>query len=225
MAVQKIDGENKNTDFSAIQDNAEQTTVIENQNFTKDSSEDKKDEKKDNYTRDEDKKDEDKQKDFVKEEKDDEKKDDKSAEDKEDKSDDGKDDKKKDDKYALLEQKFALLEQKYTALEGEYQNLVSFKNNAENEKKDELIKSFYMLSDEDKKDVIENKSKYSLDDIESKLSVICVRKKVNFDLDDNSKSDNTVEDKPVTTFNLDGAGESVPAWITALRNTQNSRNI
>lgn len=225
MAVQKIDGENKNTDFSAIQDNAEQTTVIENQNFTKDSSEDKKDEKKDNYTRDEDKKDEDKQKDFAKEEKDDEKKDDKSAEDKEDKSDDDKDDKKKDDKYALLEQKFALLEQKYTALESEYQNLVSFKNNAENEKKDELIKSFYMLSDEDKKDVIENKSKYSLDDIESKLSVICVRKKVNFDLDDNSKSDNTVEDKPVTTFNLDGAGESVPAWITALRNTQNSRNI
>lgn len=222
MAVQKID--DKNTDFSATQDNAEQTTVIENQNFTKDSSEDKKDEKKDDYARDEDKKDEDKKKDFVKEE-DDKKKDDKPAENKEDKSDDGKDDKKKDDKYALLEQKFALLEQKYIALESEYQNLVSFKNNAENEKKDELIKSFYMLSDEDKKDVIENKSKYSLDDIESKLSVICVRKKVNFDLDDNSKSDNTVEDKPVTTFNLDGAGESVPAWITALRNTQNSRNI
>lgn len=215
MAVQKID--DKNTDFSATQDNAEQTTVIENQNFTKDSSEDKKDEKKDDYARDEDKKDEDKKKDFVKEE-DDKKKDDKPAENKEDKSDDGKDDKKKDDKYTLLEQK-------YTALESEYQNLVSFKNNAENEKKDELIKSFYMLSDEDKKDVIENKSKYSLDDIESKLSVICVRKKVNFDLDDNSKSDNTVEDKPVTTFNLDSAGESVPAWITALRNTQNSRNI
>ena len=46
-----------------------------------------------------------------------------------------------------------------------------------------------MLSDEDKKDVIENKSKYSLDDIEAKLSVICVRKKVNFDLDSNNNKE------------------------------------
>lgn len=214
MAVQKIDG--VNTDFSATQDNVEQPAVAENENFTKDSS-DKKDEK--------DSKEEDKKKDFAKEDDEKDKKEDK-AEDKPADKEEDKDEKKKDDKYALLEEKFALLEQKYTALEGEYQNLISFKNNAENEKKDELIKSFYMLSDEDKKDVIENKAKYSLDEIESKLSVICVRKKVNFDLDDTSKSDNTVEDKPATTFNLnDGAGESVPAWVSALRNTQNSRNI
>jgi len=42
----------------------------------------------------------------------------------------------------------------------------------ENSRKDALIAEFYMLSDEDKKDVIENKTKYTLDEIKAKLSVI-----------------------------------------------------
>ncbi len=144
----------------------------------------------------------------------------------EDNEDEDKDKKEKDDKYSLLETKFAELEEKYSLLEAEYKNLVEFKTNTENEKKDELIKSFYMLSDEDKKDVIKNKSKYSLDDIEAKLSVICVRKKVNFDLD-NTANSNTNVDTPVTTFNLkDGNGsESVPAFVNALRKTRDSKNI
>lgn len=78
-----------------------------------------------------------------------------------------------------------------------------------------------MLSDEDKKDVIANKAKYSLDDIEAKLSVICVRKKVNFDLEDTSKNE---KDNPVATFNLEEQDSSIPAWINALKNTRNSRN-
>ena len=40
-----------------------------------------------------------------------------------------------------------------------------------------------------KKDVIENKAKYSLDDIEAKLSVICVRKRVSFDLERKKKKE------------------------------------
>ena len=79
-----------------------------------------------------------------------------------------------------------------------------------------------MLSDEDKKDVIENKANYSLDDIEAKLSVICVRKKVNFDLDDTSKNDKEVE-KEVTTYTLENNESSIPAWVSALKNTQKSR--
>jgi len=47
-----------------------------------------------------------------------------------------------------------------------------------------MIKSFYVLSDADKKDVVDNIDQYSLDEIESKLSVICVRNKVNFGLED-----------------------------------------
>lgn len=123
-------------------------------------------------------------------------------------------DKKK--KYNLeIEQELSELQVKYTKLEEDYQALVQFKEEIDNEKKDNLINSFYMLSDEDKKDVIENKSKYSLEDIEAKLSVICVRKKVNFDLED--KEEDT---KDVTaTFSLQDSGSSIPAWVSAVKNT------
>lgn len=201
MAVQKIDG--VNTEFSTTQDNENQTVVSGNENFTKEQEQEE--ENKDNFSKEEDK----------------EKKSKCSKEDSDDKEDKKE---KEDDKYSLLESKFTQLEKQYQALETEYKNLVSFKNNAENEKKDELIKSFYMLSDDDKKDVIENKAKYSLDEIEAKLSVICVRKKVNFDLEDKSKTDNTVENNPVTTFNLSSTGESLPAWIAAAKHTRDSRN-
>ena len=82
-----------------------------------------------------------------------------------------------------------------------------------------------MLSDEDKADVIANKAKYSLDEIEAKLSVICVRKKVNFDLDNTDKNDDNVENDKVTTYTLENTESSVPAWIAALKNTQKSKEI
>ena len=100
---------------------------------------------------------------------------------KEDKDDDDKN-KKKD--YALLETQFTALKEQMKALQEKNEELLAFKKQVETAKKDEMIASFYMLSDADKEDVIKNKDKYSLDDIESKLSVICVRKKVNFNLDD-----------------------------------------
>ena len=126
--------------------------------------------------------------------------------------------------YSLIEQELSDLKVAYTELETKYQALVEFKETVDTEKKDALINSFYMLSDEDKADVIENKSNYSLDEIEAKLSVICVRKKVNFDLDDTSKNDNIVEEENVTTYNLsDAEVASTPAWITALKNTRDSK--
>lgn len=149
--------------------------------------------------------------------------DDKSdEEDSESESDEEDDEEKKKKAYSLLETELSNLQAAYSELETKYQSLVDFKNQIDNEKKDDLIKSFYMLSDEDKEDVIANKSNYSLDEIEAKLSVICVRKKVNFDLDDTSK-DEEVEDKVVTYTMNDNEGSSTPAWIAALKNTRNSR--
>ena len=141
-----------------------------------------------------------------------------------DSSDEGEEE-DKDKKYSLLEADYNELKDKYAKLEEDYNGLVEFKNAIEDKEKDELIKSFYMLSDEDKKEVIENKSKYSKDEIEAKLSVICVRKKVNFDLDDSSKNEDKVEneDNAAVTYTLDDVESSVPAWISALRNTQKSR--
>lgn len=133
----------------------------------------------------------------------------------EDKKDDDEEDKKD---YALL---YSELQTAYSDLETKYQALVEFKNEIDNEKKDALINSFYMLSDEDKADVISNKANYSLDEIESKLSVICVRKRVNFDLEDTSKKEEVVEN--VTTYNMNDVGPTTPAWIAALKNTRNSK--
>ena len=117
------------------------------------------------------------------------------------------------------------LQASYSELESKYEELVQFKQQVDNEKKMELINKFYMLSDEDKKEVKEHMNEYSLEDIEAKLSVICVRKKVNFDSEDSAKNENNVEEEntAVTTFNLSDEGESVPAWISACINTQNSK--
>lgn len=117
-------------------------------------------------------------------------------------------------KYAELESKFAALTDENAQLKNEMQPLVEFKNAIDKEKKQAMIDSFCMLSDEDKKDVIENIDTYSLDDIEAKLSIICVRNKVSFNLDDDNK-----DDKKPTVYNLQGDGllddSSTPAWVKA----------
>ena len=149
-------------------------------------------------------------------------------EDKEEKSSENKKEEDEDEKkkFALLEEEHETLKANFAKLEEEYKELLAFKNQIEDEKKDALINSFYMLSDEDKAEVVENKSKFTLDEIEAKLSVICFRNKVNFDLDDKSKfEDNKKEESPITTFNLESEVTSTPAWVSAVRNIQKSRNI
>lgn len=120
--------------------------------------------------------------------------------------------------YEELKNKNAELVEKYSKLEQDYSELLTFKKNVENEKKDELIKSFYMLSNEDKKDVIENKEKYSLDEIEAKLSVICFRKKINFA---SEKEESEGEEGAPVTYSLDDAAEDVPAWLNSIRDAHN----
>ena len=81
-----------------------------------------------------------------------------------------------------------------------------------------------MLSDEDKQDVIANKEKYSLEEIKSKLAVICFEKKVNFNLEDISENDNTKKediDQPITTFNITDQEDSTPEWVKEVENTMN----
>ena len=79
-----------------------------------------------------------------------------------------------------------------------------------------MVDSYYMLSDEDKKDVVDNIDTYSLEDIEAKLSIICVRNKVSFDLDDNKE-----EKKEVVTDSMNDQlsdDSNVPAFVKAMRN-------
>lgn len=77
-----------------------------------------------------------------------------------------------------------------------------------------MIDSFIMLSDEDKADVVNNIDTYSLDDIESKLCVLCVRKKVNFNLDEQKN------DKDKFTYNLNDPetkDDIVSDWVQAVQ--------
>ena len=131
--------------------------------------------------------------------------------------------------FSDLQTKFSELETKYNALVSENESLkndnatlVEFKNQSERKEKEEMINSFYMLSDEDKKDVIENIDTYSLNDIEAKLSIICVRNKVSFDLDENKNHQNP------TIYNLNGDDNDddadTPAWIKAVLETAKNKN-
>ena len=125
------------------------------------------------------------------------------------------------EEYVELSQKYSALETDYNNMKSEMEKLVEFKKSIEKKDKEAMIASFYMLSDEEKKDVIDNIDTYSLEDIEAKLSIICVRNKVNFNLDE----DNKETTKP-TTFSLDGSlgDDNVPAWVKSLRNVAKSMN-
>ena len=77
-----------------------------------------------------------------------------------------------------------------------------------------------MLTDEDKEDLITNIDTYSVEDIEAKLSVICVRNKVSFDLDENKNNSPTV-------FNLNSDEDddaAIPAWVKAVIAVSEKKN-
>jgi hypothetical protein len=75
-----------------------------------------------------------------------------------------------------------------------------------------------MLSDEDKADVLANIDTYSLDDIEAKLAILCVRNKVNFNLDEDNKEEES-EASLIYNVTAEDGNDNAPAWIKAVRDT------
>ena len=148
-----------------------------------------------------------------------------SSDNEEDSTDEKKDDEDKKKKYTVLEQEFNKLQASYTSLMEEVEELRTFKKKIEDKEKDELIERFYMLSDEDKKDVIEHKSEYSLEEIESKLALIGYRKGVNFNLDTSSENEESTVEKdedPVTTFDIKATEDSTtPEWVKEVESVMN----
>lgn len=98
-----------------------------------------------------------------------------------------------------LRAEMAELQTAFAALKEEAETLREFKAARDDADKDALIAKYFMLSDEDKADVIAHKSEYSLEDIESKLALIYVQKNVNFDID----SEEEEKETPVTSFSLE----------------------
>lgn len=120
------------------------------------------------------------------------------------------------EEHQTLQQNYAALEQTHNELLTEIESLRAFKLGKDREAKQAMINSFCMLADEDKAEVTANIDTYTLEDIEAKLAVICVRKKVNFSLD----TDNNDQEK-VITYNLNNNDtnnfEDTPAWVKAVK--------
>ena len=117
--------------------------------------------------------------------------------------------------YVELNNKFSQLTTDFSTLAEEVKELRDFKAKAEKAEKQKMIDQFYMLSDEDKADVVSHIDTYSLEEIESKLSVICVRNRVDFSLDK--------EEEPADklTYSLtEESTDNVPEWIKAVRETE-----
>jgi DNA-binding transcriptional MerR regulator len=123
-------------------------------------------------------------------------------------------------RYATLEADYNALMQTNAELNNQINSLTEFRNQVELQEKEAMIDSFYMLDDEDKADVRENINTYSLSDIESKLAVICFKKKVDFSI---GQENEVVEEQPATTFNLATAPvqeDIIPSWLQAVDKVQ-----
>ena len=113
-----------------------------------------------------------------------------------------------------LRQEFAALKESAEAATAELATLREYKNTIERKDKQAMIDSFYMLSDAEKKPVVDKINEYSVEEIEEKLSVICVRNKVSFAKEDEGNTG-------ATTYNLeDGVdNDSTPDWVKAVMET------
>lgn len=156
--------------------------------------------------------------------KDDDKDDSNDDEEEPEDEDDEEEDEKKPTNHSLEE--FEAMESELSSLRAEVEQLREFKLGIENQQKDALINSYHMLSDEEKADVIEHKSEYSLEEIESKLAVIYVHKNVDFESLTGKPEDVEFEDEPAKeedpslTFSLDDeVAGFVPSLVQALRQT------
>lgn len=123
------------------------------------------------------------------------------------------------DQYAQLEQDNNSAREEIKKLNSQIKELANFKACVEKKEKEAMINSFDMLSDADKLDVVTNIDTYSVDEIEAKLSVICVRNRVKFD-------DESSIQEPQTTFSLNESIEddTAPAWIQLVREVQKKLN-
>ena len=149
------------------------------------------------------------------------------SDDESDDSDDSDDDdeyKKKPGKKCELENQVSELSEqlkeltdKFTALEAEAEELRKFKAERIDADKDAMIAKYHMLSDEDKAEIIADKDKFTLGEIESKLALLYVQKNVNFD------EEEEVDSTPLTTFSLDDEtiAEDADPILSALREAQN----
>jgi hypothetical protein len=150
------------------------------------------------------------------------KKDEETKEEKEETEDEDEtvdEEKKKVETNHALQEEYEKLQNDFAVLQAEVESLREFKLGVENAQKDALINKYYMLSEEDKAEIIEHKAEYTCDEIEAKLAVLYVQKNDIFSSLEEEHDE--VEEEVSTSFSLDEevSGYAVSGMLEALRKT------
>lgn len=122
---------------------------------------------------------------------------------KEEPAEDEKKEKKVSENACGDKKKYSFTEEEFAVIQSELESLRAFKLSIENKEKDALIDKYYMLSDEDKADIVAHKEEYTLEQIEEKLALVYVKNNVDFSTVDGHKEQEGTEVDSLLNFSLD----------------------
>ena len=109
---------------------------------------------------------------------------------------------------------FAALQENFNTLQANYDALVEKETARENEAKDAVFAKFAVLGEEVLNDIKADKDKFTVEEIEDKLSAIAFRKGISFSLI--SEADGVLTPQPHTA-----PSEDIPAWLKAVESREN----
>ncbi len=116
--------------------------------------------------------------------------------------------------FIKLQNDFAALQENFNTLQARYDALIEKETARENEAKDAVFAKFAVLGEEVLNDIKANKDKFSVEEIEDKLSAIAFRKGISFSLI--SEADGVLTPQPHTA-----TSEDIPAWLKAVEDREN----
>ena len=126
------------------------------------------------------------------------------------------------EQFNLLNSNFQDLTDKYQALQIELQSLKCFKQQIDNREKEEMIKSFTTLSEEDKAEVVKQKDILSLEEIESKLSILYARQQKQ--IESMSHNDNDTKNFKMT-YSIPAEEYPTLGWEQAVKQNRKNRGV
>lgn len=117
-------------------------------------------------------------------------------------------------------EQFEAMSNELESLRAEVQELRDFKLQIENQRKQAILDKYFMISEDDKKEIIENMANYSVKDIEAKLALMYVEQNVDFTKVDGQSDD---EPSPALAFSLEEEADLEPLTDLqrVLRETRN----
>ena len=127
------------------------------------------------------------------------------------------------EQFNLLNENFQYLTQQYQHLKEELTFLQNFKKQIDDKAKITMINSFTTLSDEDKAEILQNKDNLSLEEIESKLSILYTRQQRKIEAQQENES-NTKEFK--VTYSITAVDDYSPSgWEQAVKQNRKNKGV